>query len=185
MKKIVLSGFLLIQSSILFAAGNPVAVGDVLGRDLDQKPIGALGHLGLLASSNNVVQVMNETAYVNVIQNVTVSNFKLTTYWGAKAKSSFTWKSPYTSATNQINTLSNQQKPHVAYDLWSSTPNPAVQVCSSYNASGACTAYTWQKGTFRCDAFVKWLYTQTGNGSLGGSFPNTTFGSSLLTITRT
>lgn len=50
MKKIVLSGFLLIQSSILFAAGNPVAVGDVLGRDLDQKPIGALGHLGLLAS---------------------------------------------------------------------------------------------------------------------------------------
>ena len=137
MKKIVISGFLLIQSSILFAAGNPVAVGDVLGRDLDQKPIGALGHLGLLASSNNVVQVMNETAYVNVIQNVTVANFKLTTYWGAKAKSSFTWRSP------------------------------------------------WQKGTFRCDAFVKWLYTQTGNGSLGGSFPNTTFGSSLLTITRT
>lgn len=75
MKKIVLSGFLLIQSSILFAAGNPVAVGDVLGRDLSVTGFGALGHLGLLASSNNVVQVMNATSYVNVVQNVTVAGF--------------------------------------------------------------------------------------------------------------
>lgn len=91
---------------------------------------------------------MNATSFVNVVQNVTVAGFKVDTYWGAKAKSSFTWKSPYTSATNQINTLSNQQKPHVAYDLWSSTPNPAVQVCSSHNASGACTVYTWQERYF-------------------------------------
>jgi hypothetical protein len=73
----------------------------------------------------------------------------------------------------------------VLLNLWSSTPNPATQVCASYSSSGACTAYTWKKGSFRCDAFVKWLYTKTGNGDLGGSFPNTTFGSSLLTITRT
>lgn len=185
MKKILLTSVLLAQSSLLFAAGNPVAVGDVLGRDLSVTGFGALGHLGILASSNNVAQVMNATAYVNVVQNVTVSGFKVDTYWGAKAKSKFTWRSPYTSATNQINTLSTQQKPHVSYNLWSATANPAVQVCSSYNTSGACTSYTWQKGSFRCDAFVKWLYTQTGNGDLGGSFPNTTFGSSLLTITRT
>lgn len=31
---------------------------------------------------------------------------------------------------------------------------PAIQVCPSYNSLGACTAYTWQKGTFRCDAFL-------------------------------
>lgn len=185
MKKTLLASILIAQSSLLFAAGNPVAVGDVLGRDLSVTGFGSLGHLGILASSNNVAQVMNATAYVNVVQNVTVSGFKVDTYWGAKAKSKFTWKSPYTSATNQINTLSTQQKPHVSYNLWSSTANPAIQVCSSYNSSGTCTAYTWQKGSFRCDAFVKWLYTQTGNGDLGGSFPNTTYGSSLLTITRT
>ncbi|WP_336038734.1 hypothetical protein [Acinetobacter calcoaceticus] len=184
MKKILLVPILLAQSSLLFAAGNPIAVGDVLGRDLSVLGFGALGHLGLLASSNNVVQVMNATPYVNIVQNVTVTGFKVDTYWGAKARSRFTHMASYTSATNQINSISNQQKPHVAYDLWSSTPNPATQVCSAYNSSGACTAYTWKKGSFRCDAFVKWLYTKTGNGDLGGSFPNTTFGSSLLTITR-
>ncbi|CAA0235133.1 hypothetical protein ABKPCSM17A_02307 [Acinetobacter baumannii] len=185
MKKILLSSILLAQSSLLFAAGNPVAVGDVLGRDLSVTGFGALGHLGMLASSNNVVQVMNATSYVNIVQNVTVAGFKVDTYWGAKARSRFTWTAPYTSATNQINNLSNQQKPHVAYDLWSSTPNPATQVCSAYSSSGTCTAYTWKKGSFRCDAFVKWIYTRTGNSDLGGSLPNTTFDSSLLTITRT
>ena len=183
MKKFLLASSLLISSSLVLAAGNPIAVGDVLGRDLSVTGFGALGHVGILASSNNVAQVMNATAYVNVVQNVTVAGFKVDTYWGARAKSNFTWKSPYSSATNQINTLSNQQKPHVAYDLWSSTPNPAVQVCASYSGS-TCTSYTWQKGSFRCDAFVKWLYSETGNGNLGGSLPNSTYNSSLLTITR-
>ncbi|WP_151753496.1 hypothetical protein [Acinetobacter soli] len=185
MKKFFLSSILIAQSSLVLAAGNPVAVGDVLGRDLSVSGFGYLGHLGVLAAKDNVAQVMNATPYVNVVQNVTVNGFKVDTYWGAKAKSSFTWKSPYTSATSQINTLSNQQKPHVSYNLWSSTPNPAIQVCSSYNSSGACTAYTWQKGSFRCDAFVKWIFTQTGNGNLGGSLPSSTYGSSILTITRT
>ena len=89
MKKILLTSILLAQTSLLFAAGNPIAVGDVLGRDLAQKPLGALGHLGLLASSNNVVQVMDATSYVNVIQNVTISGFKVDTYWGAKARVTF------------------------------------------------------------------------------------------------
>jgi hypothetical protein len=184
MKKILLTSILLAQTSLLFAAGNPIAVGDVLGRDLAQKPLGALGHLGLLASSNNVVQVMDATSYVNVIQNVTISGFKVDTYWGAKARVTFVWKNSYTSATNQINALSNQQKPHVSYNVTSSTANPATQVCSSYT-NGVCTAYTWKKGSFRCDAFVKWLYTQTGNVDLGGSLPKTTFNSALLPITRT
>lgn len=34
MKKTLLLPILLAQSTLLFAAGNPVAVGDVLGRDL-------------------------------------------------------------------------------------------------------------------------------------------------------
>lgn len=180
MKKILLSALLIGQSSIVLAVGNPVAVGDVLGRDLSVTGFGFLGHVGVLASSNNVVQVMNATPYVDVVQNVTVAGFKVDTYWGARAKSSFTWKSPYTSATNQINTISNQQKAYVKYDLYSSTPNPAKQVCANAN----CTAYKWEPGSFRCDAFVKWLYTETNNGSLGGSTPNGTYNSSLLTMTR-
>lgn len=78
----LLISVLLAQSSLLFAVGNPVAVGDVLGRDLSVTGFGALGHLGILASVNNITQVMNATAYVNVVQNVTVSGFKVDSYWG-------------------------------------------------------------------------------------------------------
>lgn len=185
MKKILLTSLFTMTTSIAFAAGNPIKTGDVLGRDLSVFGFGSLGHTGLLVSTNNVVQVMNETPYVNVVQYVTVSGFKTDTYWGARAKASFSFRSPYTSAASQITAISNIQRPHVAYTLYSSTPSPAIQVCASYNSSGTCTAYTWQKGTFRCDGFTKWLYTQTGNGNLGGSTPNGTYTSSLLTITRT
>ena len=64
------------------AAGNPVKVGDVLGRDLSVFGFGSLGHVGLLAGSNNVVQVMKATPYVNVVQYVSVAGFKVDTYWG-------------------------------------------------------------------------------------------------------
>ncbi|WP_353172098.1 hypothetical protein [Acinetobacter rudis] len=157
----------------------------VVGRDLSVWGLGALGHIGLLASSNNIAQVMNETDYVNVVQNVTVANFKSAdTYWGAHAKSSFKYAAGYANATAQLNALATQQRLHVAYTLTSSTPNPAVQVCSTYNSKGQCTAYTWKKGSFRCDAYVKWLYEKTTNGSLGGMTPNGSYNSSLLTITR-
>ncbi|SEL55165.1 hypothetical protein [Acinetobacter sp. DSM 11652] len=184
MIKIISTLCLLTISSVTLAAGNPTRVGDVLGRDLNVPIVGALGHTGVYVSSNNIVQVMNKTAYVDVIEYVSLSGFKTTKYWGAKAKTSFGYKSPYSSAANQITAVSNQQRPHVAYTLYSATPNPAVQVCSQYNSNGACSKYTWQKGTFRCDSFTKWLYTQTGNGNLGGSTPRGTFNSSLLTITR-
>ncbi|KGT47446.1 MULTISPECIES: hypothetical protein [Acinetobacter] len=184
MKKILLVSIALIISTTSFAAGNPTKTGDVVGRDLDVPIFGALGHTGVFVSTNNIVQVMNATPYVDIVQFTTLSGFKTTPYWGARAKSSFTFKTPYTSAANQITTISNAQKPHVTYTLYSSTPSPAKQVCSSYNSSGACIAYTWQKGSFRCDGFTKWLYTETGNGNLGGSTPNGTFNSSLLTITR-
>ena len=80
-EKILLISVLLAQSSLLFAVGNPVAVGDVLGSDLSVTGFGALGHLGIPASVNNITQVMNATAYVNVVQNVTVSGFKVDSYW--------------------------------------------------------------------------------------------------------
>ena len=183
MKKILIAASLSMSSVSIFASGDPVAAGDVLGRNLSVIGLGALGHIGVLASTDNVVQVMNASSYVNVIQNVSVAEFKVNTYWGAKAKPNFTWIPPYSSAANQINTLSDQQKPHIAYNLWSSTANPAVQVCTSYHNS-TCTSYAWQKGSFRCDAFVKWLYTQTGNGNLGGALPSSTYKSSLLMIAR-
>lgn len=46
---------------------------------------------------------------------------------------------------SQINTLSNQQKAHVSYDLWSSTANPAIQIFSTRNALAVCTADIRQK----------------------------------------
>lgn len=49
MKKFFLSSILIAQSSLVLAAGNPVAVGDVLGRDLSVSGFGYLGHLGVLA----------------------------------------------------------------------------------------------------------------------------------------
>lgn len=64
------------------------------------------------------------------------------------------------------------------------TKQKQVHFCSSYNSCGRCIAYTWQKGSFRCDRFTKWLYTETGNGNLSGNTPNGTFNSALLTITR-
>ena len=160
------------------AAGNPVKVGDVLGRDLSVFGFGSLGHVGVLAGSNNVVQVMKATPYVNVVQYVSVAGFKVDTYWGSRARSVFT------ASTTTLTTLANQQRPHVQYDLYSSTPNPAVYSCLTLNSSGGCASYGWKKGSFRCDAFVKWLYSKTGNGSLGGSTPKGTYNSTLLTITR-
>ncbi|MCF3127868.1 hypothetical protein [Acinetobacter soli] len=77
MKKFFLSSILIAQSSLVLAAGNPVAVGDVLGRDLSVSGFGYLGHLGVLAAKDNVAQVMNATPYVNVVQNVTVNGFKV------------------------------------------------------------------------------------------------------------
>lgn len=180
MKKLLLTATLCMSSAYVSAA-----VGDVLGRDLSFYGLGALGHVGLLSSANSVAQVMKETDYVNVVQNVTVANFRnADTYWGSRARATFTFASGYSNATAQLTALANQQRPHVAYTVLSSTPTPAVQVCSSMNAAGACTAYTWKKGSFRCDAYVKWLYERTNNGALGGITPNGTYNSPLLTITR-
>lgn len=39
-----------------------------------------------------------------------------------------------------------------------------------------------EKGSFRCDAYLKWLYEKTTNGSLGGMTPNSSYNSSLLTL---
>nr|WP_227591457.1 hypothetical protein [Acinetobacter sp. Marseille-Q1620] len=183
-KNTLAASLVLSISSWCIAAGNPVAVGDVVGRDLSVALVGFLGHVGLLASNNNVSEVNQATDYVDVVRFKTVEGFKTDKYWGAKAKSNFGFKAPYTSASNQIIGLSNQQRPYVAYTLWSATAKPAVQECTRYDANGKCTAFSWKKGTFRCDSFVRWMYEQTGNGSLGGSLPRTTFNSSLLTITR-
>lgn len=181
--KNVLCTFLLFSPGLAFA-GNPVLAGDVLGRDLDIWVGGSkLGHVGVLSSSNTVSQVMNTTPYVDVVQFVTVSGFKVTPYWGSKAKNYFTYNSGYSSASSQITALSRQQRPYVSYNLYSSEPNPAKYSCKSYS-NGKCVAYGWSKGSFRCDAFVKWIYQQTGNGNLGGSLPKSTYNSSLLTITR-
>lgn len=188
MNKIFICALFLGQCSFVFAAGNPVATGDVVGRDLGSAGMGVLGHVGLFVSANKVTHVTGTgtTPYKNVVQNVTLPAFKVEEkeYWGARAKQSFTWKAPHSSAMNQINTITEQQRPYIAYSITDFNPNPAKQVCSSKNSAGACTAYTWVKGTFRCDTFVKWLYTETNNGSLGGTIPRGTYNSSLLTITR-
>ncbi|EPF72159.1 hypothetical protein [Acinetobacter rudis] len=54
MKKVLLVVSLSMYSIAASAAGNPVAVGDVVGRDLSVWGLGALVHIGLLASSNNI-----------------------------------------------------------------------------------------------------------------------------------
>ena len=90
MKKILIAASLSMSSVSIFASGDPVAAGDVLGRNLSVIGLGSLGHIGVLASTDNVVQVMNASSYVNVIQNVSVAEFKVNTYWGAKAKPNFT-----------------------------------------------------------------------------------------------
>lgn len=177
-------GVLIFSISIEALAGEPNTVGDVVGRDLSIPPFGYLGHLGLLASKDSVVQVMNATPYLNIVQYVTVKGFKTDTYWGAKAPKNFKYHFVYMNPTAEIRALANQQSPNVTYNLWSSYPNPSTYACTKKSLSGKCVTYGWTKGSFRCDAFVKWLYTQTMNPDLGGTTPRATYNSRVLTVTR-
>lgn len=183
LSKKILTCIFLSTLTVVANAGDPKSIGDVLGRDLSITGFGFLGHVGILSGNNQVAQVMNATPYVDVAQFTTIQGFKTDVYWGSKAKSSFGFKTPYKSAGVQIVALTNQQKPYVSYNLASSKPNPATYKCNTYK-NGKCQSFTWTKGSFRCDAFVKWIYTETNNGSLGGITPRGTYNSKLLTVTR-
>lgn len=62
--------------------GDPVQAGNVVGRDLDQWPLGRIGHVGVWNGSN-VVEVLNVSGQRNAIYVNTLDNFRLrTVYWG-------------------------------------------------------------------------------------------------------
>jgi hypothetical protein len=79
--KIGILVFTLSLVSFAYAASDPKKTGDVLGRDLNIKGLGWIGHVGMW-SGGAVIEVLNEE---KVIQINKLSNFKeRSNYWGAR-----------------------------------------------------------------------------------------------------
>ncbi len=170
MKKIIFNLFILSALSsyfqISFAKLTPT---DVMGRDLDQYPLGWIGHVGIATAqnvtepANYVVETLNEPL---VLQINTSMNFKRRSpYWGAK----FGINGNQSTGTRIINE-------------------------GAFQTSLKCAEYTytvqWKPGKgqwgvpfscpkFRCDTFVNYLYWWGGYrlptySPSGGSYPENT-----------
>lgn len=132
-------------------AGNPSAVGDVVGRALNVSGLGWIGHVGMY-DGNKVLEALNEPT---VIQKNTVSNFKgRSSYWGAKYG---TWTGLYKAIDKGAN-QANFSPTYTTTAIWKE--GGYAQTCVKRNWYGGCIQYqmTLVKGQFRCDTFVLYSY---------------------------
>jgi hypothetical protein len=168
---LLLLGILSSHFQLGFAKLTPT---DVVGRDLDQYPLGWIGHVGIVTAqyvgdpADYVVETLNE---VLVLQINTSMNFKRRSpYWGAK----YGINKNQSSGTRIINE-------------------------GAFQTSLKCAEYTytaqWKSGTgqwgvpftcpkFRCDTFVNYLYWWGGYSlptySDSGSIPRDTLPRSVF-----
>jgi hypothetical protein len=172
MKKLLLS-LLAISFSGAVLAGDPRAKGDVVGRDLLVPTLGWLGHVGITTSNTAVLEVL-DAPFNNVIQFNSLGNFKSKSpYWGARHNGSF-------RNGDMIMWKGYEQSGKVDYTrLGAFSPSVFQNICVEYesNFTYNCKKRVmgWTRGKFRCDTFVGWVYSSTGNGTINGGFPKTLF----------
>ena len=167
-------------------AGDPITSGDVVGRDLAQKGLTWAGHVGVKTGhGSDITQVMNE---ISVVQFVKIDNFKSkSAYWGAKATGTFV-ENP--SLFLKLDTLAHNQMGNVDYTLaFISQPSEVVKTCISSGTifdpafcKGGQYKSVLQRGKFRCDTFVQWLYTASHHPAISGVIPRTLYDN--LPVTR-
>lgn len=141
---------LVLFSSNAFA-GDPIAVGDVVGRELDYPGLGWLGHVGMYTGSG-VLEVLQANP---VIQINSVASFKqASTYLGAKYGKGFNHSAMIAEGIRQQSYGAN-------YTLSASgTPGYVQRTCIQYGPNGQCAQYrsTNIPGQWRCDSFVNYIY---------------------------
>lgn len=157
---------LLVLGLISISANAGIVAGDILGRDLSLKyPVGGVaqaGHIGIWNPQGQVVEVLNEKP---VIQFNSYGNFLTRSkFWGARGYPTF-------KNANSINTLASNQSMYVpAYTIVPSLTSPGKMEykCVDFGFFNQCNRYANVpvQAVFRCDTFVDFLYSNTGNGSL-------------------
>jgi hypothetical protein len=156
-KKIVILAILALSG--LVEAGRPLMSGDIVGRDLNQWPLGWIGHVGMGTGDNVglptqlIIEVLNE-APKPVVQFNSLSNFtSRSKYWGSRYGIG-----DYSTGTYNALVEANRQ------GWW----------CPSYTTS---TAYVIGSGNiynrvptrcsvWRCDTYVAWAFYSAGFSQL-------------------
>lgn len=155
--------FLFLNSlAITTFVGNPTTAGDIVGRDLAvPKPANYAGHIGIWSGSQ-VVEVLDKP---QVIQFNSLATFKKQSpYWGARGNKVF-------SNGKNITTLAQQQSgysPTYTVVPMLTTIGGTKEECADRTWYGKCKSYKTVRinAKFRCDTFVDYMYTATGNKSL-------------------
>lgn len=140
---------------------DPSVIGDVMGRDLDQKAMEWMGHLGIW-DGDYVVQVMNRESDTNAVEYVTSNQFKdYKGYWG-KARARIPNKVTE-SACYEANCWYSENKFYNlnALDALNRSAYQIYLIGSDYTFAATPTiAYPGheykkaQRGVYRCDTFV-------------------------------
>ena len=168
-----------ISISNICLAGDPKAIGDVVGRDIDQP---YAGHVGMWTGGSVLEVLANPgTIYENSLTSFknqpSVSNPKIMkAYWGARATSNLT----ATQKQNVINAGRAQKAYNPQYTTaFSYTEGKYASYCVQYNQYGQCARYqTYMiSAVFRCDTFVQYSYKKGANYSVSGFLPRNVWNS--------
>ncbi|MEN8219985.1 MAG: hypothetical protein ABFS56_27280 [Pseudomonadota bacterium] len=148
-KPVILLFLTLIITTPAFA-GDPKAVGDIVGRDLNDRWLRSFGHVGIWSGSR-VLEVLDES---RVIQMNSLSKFKqATSYWGAK----------YGIGSNHYKVIQAGWKQRYYNPEYARTPlwreGGYKRQCVRWYG-GRCIRYEWKRvnAKFRCDTFVNYAY---------------------------
>lgn len=157
---------LLAAAPITGIAGNPAAVGDIVGRNLQAWDLVSwLGHVGMWNGSA-VVEVLNKSP---VIQQNSLSTFKAQApYWGARYGKGSNFYTMVSKGWDQR----NYRPSYTAAAQW--REGKWERKCTKYTWYGTCASYgnVMTTAMFRCDSFVNYMYLKgTGSNLVWGGTP--------------
>lgn len=138
-------------------AGDPKAVGDVVGRELSSTGLGSFGHVGMHAGSNVILEVLNKPT---VIQQNSLTSFKNSSaYWGARYGKGSNFSTMISSGWAQR----NYNPQYTITAQWQE--GKVTQQCVKWSG-GKCIQYSNViiPAKFRCDTFLNYSYMK-GTGS--------------------
>lgn len=130
-------------------ADRPYCLADIIARDLDIKKISFVGHTALYAGAH-VLEVLDDDA-PELIHMSTIDGFKQKTpYWGSRYGLGRGVEKSYTAAAAILNVGFNQRQFFPEYTLL-----PIYKEGHFYVDN---EQIYYDKGLFRCDTFVKYMY---------------------------
>jgi hypothetical protein len=161
----------LMSPALLLAQKDPSSSADVIGRDLNLKGFGWIGHVGLWTGAS-VLEVLDKP---EAIQLNTLKSFKdATKYWGAKY---FSDLKP-ADAAKIIQTGLGQKAIGASYTSTTALTSPGrIDTVTSTKYDPKTKKYIPVveqkviKGKFRCDTFVVYCYSSAGRLSSPWSTP--------------